>query len=99
VAEEIRADYDRLEQIASRFVNQSHAVGQTIQKVQGSMGPLEDGGWIGRGADSFFAEMNNVVLPASHRLQEVLDEASRTVREIVQKLKQAEEEASSRFRV
>lgn len=98
MAEEIRADYDQLEQIASRFANQAQAVGQTIQKVQSSMGPLEDGGWIGRGADSFFAEMNGVVLPASNRLQEVLDEASRTVREIMQKMQQAEEEASSPFR-
>lgn len=98
MAEEIRADYDQLEQIASRFANQSQAVSQTLQKVQGSMGPLEDGGWIGRGADSFFAEMNGVVLPATQRLLEVLDEASRTVREISQKLKTAEEEASAPFR-
>ncbi|NNJ09793.1 WXG100 family type VII secretion target [Chloroflexales bacterium ZM16-3] len=98
MAEEIRADYDQLEQIASRFANQSHAARHTLQQVQRSMGPLEDGGWLGRGADSFFAEMNSEVLPAAHRLHEVLEEASRTVREIVQKMKHAEEEASSRFR-
>lgn len=98
MAEEIRADYDQLEQIAGRFANQSQAVAQTLQKVLGSMGPLEDGGWIGRGADSFFAEMNAVVLPAVERLQELLDEASRTTRDSSQIMKQAEEEACAPFR-
>lgn len=98
MTDEIRADYDQLEQIANRFVNQSEAVSQTLQKVKASLGPLEDGGWIGRGADSFFAEMNGEVLPATQRLQDVLSEASQVVREIMQRFKQAEEEGCARFR-
>lgn len=98
MADEIRADYDRLEQVANQFANQSQAVGQMLQKVRGSMDPLEGGGWIGRGSDAFFAEMNDEVLPASQRLQEALDEASRVTKQIIQTVKQAEEEASSPFR-
>lgn len=96
--DEIKADYDRLEQVASQFANQSQAIQQMLQNVRGSMDPLENGGWIGRGSDAFFSEMQGEVLPASERLQQALDEASRVTKYIVQTVKQAEEEASSAFR-
>ena len=96
--DEIRADYDRLEQLANQFANQSQAIQQMLQNVRGAMDPLQGGGWIGRGSDAFFSEMQSEVLPASQRLQEALDEASRVTKQIVQTVKQAEEEASSPFR-
>jgi WXG100 family type VII secretion target len=98
MSDEIRADYDQLEEVASRFANQSQVIQQMLQKVRSSMGKLEDGGWIGRGSDAFFQEMQSEVLPASLRLQEVLDEASQVARNIVQIVRQAEDEASSPFR-
>ena len=75
MAEEIRADYEELEQVASRFTNQCAQVQQMLQKVRGSMEKLEDGGWIGRGSDAFFNEMNGEVLPATERLLQALDPA------------------------
>lgn len=98
MSDEIRADYEQLEQIANRFASQQQAVQQMLQRVRGSMGKLENGGWIGRGSQAFFAEMNSKVLPASTRLQQALGEASRSVKEIAQTVRQAEEEASSVFR-
>jgi WXG100 family type VII secretion target len=98
MSDEIRADYDQLEEVASRFANQSQVIQQMLQKVRSSMSKLEDGGWIGRGSDAFFQEMQSEVLPASLRLQEVLDEASQVARNIVQIVRQAEDEASSPFR-
>ena len=96
--DEIRADYNQLEQVASQFGQQSQAIQQLLQKVQASMHKLEDRGWIGRGASAFFSEMRNEVLPASQRLQNTLDEASRVVKDISQTMKRAEHDASSRFR-
>lgn len=98
MADEIRADYDRLEQVASNFANQAQAIQQTLQNVRGSMDPLESGGWIGRGSDSFFTEMQSDVMPANERLQQALDEASRVTKQIIQTVQQAEEEACSPFR-
>jgi WXG100 family type VII secretion target len=94
----IEADYDQLEQLSARFMNQSQAIEQMLQNVRSSMGNLENGGWIGRGSNAFFAEMNGEVLPASERLQQALDEASRMTRVITQTVQQAEEEASTLFR-
>ncbi|MBX3010465.1 MAG: WXG100 family type VII secretion target [Caldilineaceae bacterium] len=98
MSDEIRADYDQLEQIATRFSRQAQEVQQMLQQVRNSMGKLENGGWIGRGSQAFFAEMNSKVLPASNRLQQALTEASRSVKEISQTIRQAEEEASAVFR-
>jgi len=97
--EEIRADYDQLEQVASQFANQSQAIQQMLQNVRSSMDPLEGGGWIGRGSDAFFAEMQSEVIPANERLQQALDEANRVTKQIVQVVKQAEDDASSPFRI
>ncbi|MBV7336104.1 WXG100 family type VII secretion target [Chloroflexi bacterium TSY] len=99
MADEIRADYDELEQVASRFANQSQAIQQMMQKVRASMDKLIGGDWMGRGVEAFENEMTSEVLPATERLQQALDEASRITNDIVQTVRQAEEEASSRFRV
>lgn len=98
MSDEIRANYEQLDNIASRLANQSQAIQAMLQKVKGSMSKLENGGWIGQGADAFFKEMNGVVLPASQRLQNVLQEASQVTKTIGQTMKQAEEEASAPFR-
>ncbi len=98
MSDEIRADYDRLDQVANQFAGQSQAIQQMLQNVRNSMDPLEGGGWVGRGSNAFFEEMNSDVLPANERLQQALDEASRVTKQIVQTVKQAEEEASSPFK-
>ena len=69
MADEIRADYDQLKNVAERFSRQSEAVTQMMRSVQGSMSKLKDG-WIGRGPDTFFAEMGDEVLPAVGRLKQ-----------------------------
>ncbi|MCA9994782.1 MAG: WXG100 family type VII secretion target [Anaerolineales bacterium] len=96
--DEIRADYERLEQIANQFANQCQAIQQMLQGVQGAMDPLENGGWIGRGSDAFFAEMGSEVLPASVRLRDALDEASAATKKISEVIRKAEEAAASPFR-
>lgn len=97
MADKIRVEYDPLGQVATRFANQSETAGQMLQNVRSRFQQLEDGGWIGLGADAFFSEMNSFVLPASQRLQEALDEAGQKTKEIMDKMKQAEEEARSQF--
>jgi len=97
MAEEFRAQYDELEKVAAQFAKQSQAIQSTLQKVRGSMNNLKSG-WIGRGSDAFFSEMGNVVLPATTRLQNALQEASAVTKTIVQTVKTAEQEASAPFK-
>lgn len=96
-ADEIRADYDQLTQVASRFQNQGQATQEMIQSVRSSMDELK-GGWEGRGSNAFFSEMQGEVLPAVNRLRQALQQASRVTQQIAQTVKQAEEEASAPFK-
>jgi WXG100 family type VII secretion target len=98
MSNEIRGVYGDLEQVASRFASAQSDVVNTLQRVRGSMEPLENGSWIGRGSDAFVREMRGEVLPAVQRLQQSLGEASRITNTIVQTLRQADDEASSPFR-
>lgn len=95
--DEIQADYEQLEQVSSRFNNQSQAIQQMLQRVKSSMDKLEGGGWIGRGSDSFFNEMQDEVLPASTRLQDALAQAGQLTQQIAQTVRTAEEEAGGLF--
>lgn len=96
--DEIRADYDALEQVANQFAAQSQAIQQMLQNVKSTMDPLLGGGWIGEGSDAFYSEMESVALPATQRLQQALEEASNVTKQIMQTVKQAEEDASAPFR-
>jgi WXG100 family type VII secretion target len=98
MADEIRADYDKLGQVSSRFDKQSQQINEMIRKVKADFEKLEHGGWIGRGADAFFQEMRGVVLPATQRLEGELKKGAQVTKEISERMRQAEEEASSPFK-
>lgn len=97
MADKVQADYEQLGQVSSQFGNQSQVIQELMQKVRSSMQQLEDGGWIGRGADAFFSEMQSVLLPAVQRLESSLNDASSTTKQIAQNMQQAEQDAQSLF--
>ena len=97
-AEEIRADYDQLAQVASRLTNQSQQIQQMTQNVQRSMETLR-GGWEGRGSQAFFNEMQGKVLPGANRLHQALQQAARVTQQISNTVRQAEDEASAPFKM
>ena len=99
MANEVRASYNELEQLSNRFARSQSEIQQMIQQVRNAMQPLENGSWIGRGSDAFLREMRGEVTPAVARLQQALGEASRTTKEIVQTMQQADDQASAPFRV
>lgn len=99
MANEVRASYNELEQLSNRFARSQSEIQQMIQQVRNAMQPLENGSWIGRGSDAFFREMRGEVTPAVTRLQQALGEASRTTKDIVQTMQQADDQASAPFRV
>jgi len=97
MADEIKADYEQLEQVAHKFAHQSQEIQQMMQQVRGGMDKLNDD-WIGRGSKAFFSEMRDKIIPAMVRLQQALEEGNRVTKEISQTMQQADEEASSPFR-
>ena len=97
-ADIIRADYDELARIAQEFDLEGSQVDQLILRIRRCVDDLEYGGWIGRGANTFYGEMHNDVFPALQRLADALIAASDAVTRISAILQEAEEEAASRFR-
>ena len=63
MADEVKADYEQLEQVANKFSNQSEEIQQMLQTVKNNMDKLEPD-WIGRGSEAFFSEMQGEILPA-----------------------------------
>ena len=94
---EIRADYEQLQQVSTRFESQSQAIGQMLQDIRACVQKLADGGWKGRGADAFIVEMQEKVLPTTEALQQSLADSARTTQLIGQVIRQAEEESSTLF--
>lgn len=98
MAEVIRVDYEALTKIADRFGQEAEAIEQMLQMMRSAMDPLQNGGWVGRGSDAFFAEMESNILPAAGRLAEALGQANNVARQIGAVMQAAEEEAGSPFR-
>lgn len=95
----IQAQYQTLQDISGRFAKQSEQTLSMISQLQDHLRALQDGGWIGRGADGFFREMNNEVLPATRRLADALSESQAVTLQIIQVLREAEEEAAQPFKM
>ena|SRR5437867_1635495 len=96
--DQIQADYNQLEEIASEFQKAGEEVRTMAEHLKTSIDKLRDGGWIGKGSDAFFEEGQERVGPSIANLQGALFEAGQTAQKIGQALKQAEEEASALFR-
>ena len=87
-----------LAQIAQKFANQGVCVQQLLSGVQSKMDALTEG-WVGEGSMAFFAEMQDIILPALNRLIAAMQEADSVTRQISQIMSQAEEHASGAFQV
>ncbi|GAB4448610.1 MAG: hypothetical protein Kow0031_31120 [Anaerolineae bacterium] len=94
----IQTNYEQCEAIAGRFARQAEQVAQLQSQLQRVLEPLRQGGWEGEAAQAFFAEMEQVALPATARLQAALVEAGRVTLKINEIMRRAEEEAAAPFR-
>src|SRR3990170_176335 len=74
-APRVRADYDQLARIAAAFDRQSSETQRLLKDITQKAQTLENGDWVGRGADAFYREMDSQVLPSLKRLASALDEA------------------------
>ena len=97
-ADIVRIDYEGLESTAAKYRHHAAEVREMERLLLRALGDLRDGGWEGRGADAFYSEMEEVVLPAVQRLIAALEDADLTTRQIARTFQSAEEEAAAPFR-
>ncbi len=94
-SDEIKVEYDQLDQIRSRLSNQAQAIEQMLREILAAYDPLQDGGWMGQAANAFFAEMNGEVLPACQKLFNAMNDASQVTNEVSNIMKRGEQDAES----
>ena len=87
----VQIEYDQVGAAANRFAQESAETEDLLARIQNLVDQLQGGGWIGRGADAFYAEMFDEVLPAVGRMAEALEETSTILRRISQILNDAEQ--------
>jgi WXG100 family type VII secretion target len=99
MANKVQVKYDEMDQLSKRLADGSVRVSNLTAKLRSQLDVLQGGGWVGRGSDAFFNEMNDLMLPSMKKLEDALEAASRAMRQAADRFKTAEQEASSRFRV
>lgn len=95
----IRIHYDEMTQISQMFKQQEDAIKQTNRRLKSQVETLKSGEWIGKGANKFYQEMDNQVMPSMVRLEKAMGQAAQVTKKIHTIMHQAEDEASSVLKV
>jgi WXG100 family type VII secretion target len=93
----IQAQYDVLDQVARDFMRQAEQIQSLRQQVYHGVNQLGGSGWTGLGANSFFAEMREQVLPGVDRLVNALCRANAMTLFIIKEFHEAEDAAARVF--
>lgn len=96
-AKVIQANYPELDNIAALFSQQSDETTNLFQSIQRHLELLQRYGWVGKGAEAFYDEMQQEVLPAMRRLTNALNDASLSTQRVQKLLRDAEDEAARLF--
>ncbi|CAG0965384.1 hypothetical protein ANRL4_00923 [Anaerolineae bacterium] len=97
-ARRIQANYDCLQEILRQFMRHADMTVALTVQVEGLVEQLQGGAWRGVGAEAFYAEMRDLILPALRRLEDALQFAGEGTGKIHTILREAEEEAARLFR-
>lgn len=90
----VKADYEQLQQIAAQFEQEADQIRQQASEIKAQIETLRGGDWEGIGADLFYREMDDAVLPSFTRLSQAMTAANRTTLQILRQMQQAEDESA-----
>jgi WXG100 family type VII secretion target len=90
---DIHVDYDELEGVTSRLAQQAEEADAALRNCRSCLETLQSGAWIGKGANAFFTEMENDILPAQQRLYEALSFSNEMFNAVHNTIKQGEDDA------
>lgn len=97
MADKLEVNYDQLQGFMKSFDSEADEIQALMKQTQSRVEDLHGGGWVGKGADNFFNEMQSEILPALNRMVHALRVAGQTTREIAEIFNQAEEETQGYF--
>jgi WXG100 family type VII secretion target len=98
MAEKSEVNYEQLENMVKRFRTEADAVNQLLTQTRSRVEGLHGTGWIGRGSEQFFGEMEQTILPAMGRLVQALHTASNAADSIAKIYHSAEDQGQGIFK-
>lgn len=98
MAEKTECNYEEMQAIVKQFQSEADAINQLLNQTRSKAQALHGDQWVGRGANQFNTEMEQLVLPALGRMVHALHQAANTANRIADTYREAEEEASNSFK-
>ena len=90
MADKTQINYELLQAHVKKFQAEADAVNQVLTQTKSRVEQLHGNGWIGQGADKFFDEMENLVMPSMARLVQSLHESANAANNVMAIYKAAE---------
>ncbi len=98
MAEKTEINYEQMQAIGKKFQAEADAINQALNQTKGRVEGLHGTGWVGRGSDQFFQEMEGLMLPSMGRLIQALQAAAGAIDQILSIYRQAEDNCQGMFK-
>lgn len=98
MAEKTELNYEQLQGIVKKLQSEADAINQVMNQTKSRVEGLHGNGWIGRGSDQFFGEMEQLVIPSLGRLVHALQAAGSAADNIMKIYRSAEEQGQNIFK-
>ncbi|MCC6972720.1 MAG: WXG100 family type VII secretion target [Anaerolineae bacterium] len=72
IAKHIQANDDHLQETQKVFMRHADTTVALTVQVEGLLDQVQGGTWRGVGAEAFYAEMGDLILPTMHKLEDTL---------------------------
>ncbi|PKO06301.1 MAG: hypothetical protein CVU41_07665 [Chloroflexi bacterium HGW-Chloroflexi-3] len=99
MADRTELNGEQLAQMMKKFQSEADELNQLLGQTRNKIGTLRSSGWVGRGSDQFYNEMESLVLPAVQRLVAALNAASNQVNAIMKIYDDAQNQAQSLYKL
>jgi WXG100 family type VII secretion target len=97
MAKTTQVNYDDMQNIIKGMKSEQAEIGQYLKQTKNKVESLHNNQWVGQGADKFFNEMEQTVLPAMGRLEQALGQGANVAQQIINIIHNADEGTKSFF--
>ncbi len=97
MADVTKLNYEELQTIVKSLQNEEQEIKALMETTKRKVEALHNNQWIGQGADKFFGEMEQLVIPRTGRMVYALDVAGNVLNQIMNTIKHADEETKGFF--
>lgn len=94
----VQVNYEDMDKICNQFIQESDQTEGTINLLKQGVEELRGGGWLGVGANAFYAEVDDHVFPNLDKLVKALQSTENQVRQAVAKMHETEDASANKFK-